>query len=465
MKRIISLALSLSVCAACLMPAKAEAVNITANGVFTARGNYFANDNFTESSYDPYNIGSNLMLGFNLAVSPNLYGVFLLRNLDATWGATNGTEIRSNGWQGDSTFGMFLGYVQYNSDFAKLAVGQLNTEKGSYTFGNALNNTLPMAGVQVGFELNSNANLDLAFYRPSTTTVSNFIVAEGGAINLLEASLPLNFDDFKIRPYASYMHIGENNKIPMGSPMMDIAAGVFGSSYYTNPAGTKALTGKTDAYVAGFSAMVNPMDYLTLSFDAQYGASKTYNDLDYANRAGFIIGANATYNLTFANLGLIAWYGSGDDDDATNGSERAVVFATTAPNMVAKLAGPFAGDLLFDSDITIMDPSASGVTQLPGTMGATLAVSNMTFTDKLYHSAWVNYTAGTSSSAISNATSGLYTIMTTEDSVMQFGLANWYIVNPNLNFAFEVAYGMSNFVGATAADNPLMVDIRMNYMF
>ncbi len=468
MKRITSLALSLSMCAACLLPANAEAANIMANGVFTARGNYFVNDNFSESAYDPFNIGSNLMLGLNVAVSPNLYGIVLLRNLDASWGNSNGSEIRSNGWQGDSSLGIFLGYVQYNSDYAKLTVGQVDADKGSYTFGNALNSTLPMAGVQARFEINDKANLDLAYYRPSATMFTNaagttdYSVVEGGAINLVEASLPMSFDSFKIRPYAGYMTIGENNVLALGTPLLDIGAGVYGTGYAsaTNFLGTKA-------YLAGFSTLVSPMDYLTLSLDFQYGSATTeyYTGTDHANRAGFIIGAGANYELTFGNLGLIGWYGSGDDADASNGSERAVVFATTAPNMVAKLAGPFAGDLFFDFDTTIMDPSATGVSQLPGTMGATLALSNLSFADKLYHSAWINYTQGTSENTAYNILIGNgYTNMTIDDSIVQFGLANWYIVNRNLNFAFEIAHGFGS-TGTQVSADPLMLDLRMNYMF
>ncbi len=482
MKRIISLALSLSICAACLMPAKAEAaVAVNASGMYTIRTQYYDNVSFTENTTaEPLNLGSNMILALVVAASPDLMAVITMRNLDPIWGINDGSGIRSQGWLDDIS-GILMGHIQYNTKNVLFRGGQLQNDKGSYTFVNSLINGLPMAGLQAVIRANDNMDIDFTFSRPVASKGSDYSLVKDSTIDLFDLSVPMNFDTFKIRPYATYINIGTevdlinatdytsifNILSTSATPayLYDVASGVYGADYLTNYANVNG----TKAYMGGFSATVNPADYLNLTLDFHYGKSTTDFTLagseTLMDRAGFVIGASADYELTFATIGIVGWYSSGDDDDASNGSERAVIFGAGAPNLTTRVAGDFAGDMLFDTDGLVVAPNYPGFVQVPGTMGVTLGINGISFKDRLTHSLWANYTAGTNHVDSTPAGYVDYRRLTTEESVMQFGMVNWYPFTRNLIGAVEFAYGMSNLANATSADNPIMVDFRVNYLF
>ncbi len=465
MKNLSKLLMTLGFCALCMTPTKAEAVHVNVFGGVEYGATYYDNTNFTGDATDPFRSASNFQVFLIFGVSEDLYAFITYRNLDMLMGSTTyGTSTGNAGWGGSTYFDGTPRYsLHWNTDLIKLSIGQLHPEKGSYTFGgSALNLTVPLSGIEAKIDLSDSMRLTASYFRPHITT-SGLSAAKSTNSELVELSLVVDTPSFKIRPYAEFLYLGPKFGAQEGNNPYYITPGVYGSQPYTGT--TSDVTAAQVAYVAGFSGIATPNDALSLSLDVQYGISQTQGDDDSLNRAGFLVGASAGYNLGFGTVTLLGWYGSGDDDDSTNGSERVVIIGTDAPSFATKIAGPLAGDLLLNTcgDITTQDGTVT--VQLPGTLGAAIGISGMSFVEKLQHGVWASYTVGTSEIS-DNQASAIFKVMTKDDAIAQVGLINAYHVNKNLRLVLEGAYGVVLDKDASQfSDNPLMADMRIKYSF
>ena len=165
-------------------------------------------------------------------------------------------------------------------------------------------------------------------------------------------------------------------------------------------------------------------------------------------RQGWLAKTLVEYRLDWGAPGVFAWYGSGDDGNIANGSERMpslcpYVFMTS-----------FMGDgnLAWGPANNYLDQNDS----LAGTWGIGFQLRDVSFLEKLDHTFRVAWWGGTNSPSMvkymdsayawdstSNHFEGPY--MTTNDGLLEFNLVNVYQMYENFNINVELGY-IANFM-------------------
>ena len=171
--------------------------------------------------------------------------------------------------------------------------------------------------------------------------------------------------------------------------------------------------------------------------DAVYG-SKTADDADSAERAGWIVAALAEYKLDMVTPGILAWYGSGEDDDLDNGSER---MPSVSPTGWGVTSFGFPGSV-YRQDTNF---GLNGA----GTWAVGLQFADISFMENLSHVLRVVYMKGTNDADVikKNPTVGAafapgqtYTFLTDEDSAIEVNFDTTYQIYENLKLVVEMGY-------------------------
>jgi outer membrane protein W len=350
-----------------------------------------------------------------------------------------------------------------------------------------------VAAITFNYKFNDNVSLTALWARPyndngaDTTGATSF--GQRGSnqyyldnVDVGALLLPLTFDGVKVTPWVMLGAIGPNfasaaatrtlnangtttftaaNQFggAPGNALNRVAEGMLPVGVARHKDGTR--TGKIQhayatAFWAGLTGEVTAFDPFRFAWDIKYGSS-SWPDDGSLNRAGWLASLLFEYKLDWGIPGLYAWYGSGDDDDPSNGSERMAVFDYNGTNQFS--------DLAFNGAPSAVSVPREGVvsTNMAGTWGIGIRLKDVSFVEDLKHTLRVNYIGGTNNATFArryiagtsggrgfwgvggrsfNNTQNNYNNMylTTKDSAVEFGLKTDYKVYENLNIYLDANY-------------------------
>lgn len=279
--------------------------------------------------------------------------------------------------------------------------------------------------------------------------------------------VPLRFDGLRVTPWGMYAAIGPNTFRGNGEndffgnvtgvSAANVRAGLFpagGSRHRDGAPAERKLSQYGNAWWAGLTGQVTAFDPFRFAWDFNYG-SVNWKDDSRLNKSGWLASLLFEYKLDWGTPGLYGWYGSGDDDNPANGSERMPALSTiNANNEFSNFA--FTGQNLFHGGREAM----IGYT-MAGTWGVGARLKDVSFIKDLKHTLRVNYMGGTNSPAmakkITNSFGGIYghgpnssqwggalgmdpMYMTVNDSALELSLFNSYRMYENLEITMEADY-------------------------
>jgi hypothetical protein len=291
-------------------------------------------------------------------------------------------------------------------------------------------------------------------------------------VDVFGLTLPLSFDGFKFTPWGMLGFIGPNFDRSIAGDVRNaggaygrIANGMFPRAFQTHNRraanGTAGLMGDRQyatAWWAGLSAEITAADPFRFAFDGTYGEVR-HESAGYLNRHGWFITALAEYKLDWGVPGLYFWWGSGDNSNPRDGSERLPILSTNNPDNMLSTFG-------FSGSPSVSGPydGVFGTWGFAGTWGIGARIRDMSFIEDLRHTLRVNFFGGTNDPQMAKYITGKKEIspgasrgaggdfnggwggnnqglyLTTLDYGLEINLDNVYKIYENLDMLVEIGY-------------------------
>ena len=318
-----------------------------------------------------------------------------------------------------------------------------------------------VAAVSLNYQFNENVGLTAFWARPyNDNNGYDWNGKDAGYQNYMDnmdmfaVLLPLTFDGVKVTPWVMYAALGPGmfDHEKMHDPDGDYPYGSYGSAWTRASRGlTSGFTGfdKLDSYGnafwAGITGEVTYWDPFRIAWDVNYG-SVSYED-EKMNREGWLASLLLEYKLDWGTPGIYGWYGSGDDSNPRNGSERMPVVSANGNNDFSNFA--------FNGNPYIAREGILGSTMV-GTWGIGARLKDVSFLEDLKHTLRVNFMGGTNAPKMAKyvshnsfkdpATVAQYgtsydpIYLTTEDYALEIGLTNTYKMYDNFTVMLDAAY-------------------------
>lgn len=438
--------------ALCLSAAPAQAVDLKVSG-FWDMSFTWANTTFVkENNNDRFMPAQRLRTKVDFISSEYLRGVLQLE-MDSNWGTAD-----YQGWSGGGALGTDGKYVKVKSSYIDYRIP--NTEidvrmglqpvtlPGFVAGSNVFDDDV--AGLSVSARINDNIGVTVAWSRPFNDNNLAGVKNARDAADSVTLIVPFTYDTVKIIPWATYavggrdmdgFRIRQNGEI-VGYGAPQLLPAVWGKDV------DWAKGNSAQVVWAGLTGEFTMYDPLRLAFDFNYGnLDGVASQLD---RAGWFLSALAEYKFEGVTPGIMAWYGSGDDGNINNGSER-------MPTFSAGWTGTAMGWENYYSSRG--DGAAIIGGENVGNWGVALYAKDISCTEKLSHSILVARYQGTNSSSMAryisgahagnyagfgtrswetHTTNGLY--LTKDDSVWEVNVNSLYSIYENLEFSLELGY-------------------------
>ena len=316
-----------------------------------------------------------------------------------------------------------------------------------------------VAAISLNYQFNENVGLTAFWARPYNDNNGYKWNGTDGSQNYMDnmdmfaVLLPLTFDGVKVTPWVMYAAMGPgmfnkwgNGKFDAGNAWTRASRGM--TSGFT---GTDPLDTYGNAFWAGVTGEVTYWDPFRIAWDVNYG-SASYAD-EKMNREGWLASLLLEYKLDWGTPGLYGWYGSGDDNNPKNGSERMPVVSANGNNQFSNFA--------FNGNPYIAREGVLGSTMV-GTWGIGARLKDVSFLEDLKHTLRVNFMGGTNApkmakymrgAAGKNGLAGVVPddfgygspyydpmYLTTEDYALEVGLTNTYKMYDNFTVMLDAAY-------------------------
>ena len=317
-----------------------------------------------------------------------------------------------------------------------------------------------VAAVTLNYQFNENVALTAFWARPYNDNAgyykNGYVGLDGSSqyknymdnMDMFAVLLPLTFDGVKVTPWVMYAALGPG--------MFDHEDhgnwGSYGSAWTRASRGlTSGFVGgdKLDSYGnaiwAGVTGEVTYWDPFRIAWDVNYGSASYDNEK--MNREGWLASLLLEYKLDWATPGIYGWYGSGDDSNPKNGSERMPVVSANGNNDFSNFA--------FNGNPYIAREGVLGSTMV-GTWGVGVRLKDVSFLEDLKHTLRVNFMGGTNAPKMAKyvgqgfikdgvdvtATGFAYDpiYLTTEDYALEVGLTNTYKMYDNFTVMLDAAY-------------------------
>ena len=308
-----------------------------------------------------------------------------------------------------------------------------------------------VAAVSLNYQFNENVGLTAFWARPyndnggyksqwSGKDYDNYM----DNMDMFAVLLPLSFDGVKVTPWVMYAAMGPGmfnyDKKP-GNAWGRASAGMISGFK-----GTDWNDSYGNAFWAGVTGEVTYWDPFRIAWDVNYG-SASYED-EKMNREGWLASLLLEYKLDWGTPGLYGWYGSGDDSNPKNGSERMPVVSANGNNGFSNFA--------FNGNPYIAREGVLG-TNMTGTWGIGARLKDMSFLEDLKHTLRVNFMGGTNAPKMAKYVGqdlgkrGVYDVngranaydpmyLTTDDYALEIGLTNTYKMYDNFTVMLDAAY-------------------------
>ncbi|WP_300881983.1 outer membrane homotrimeric porin [uncultured Desulfovibrio sp.] len=449
----------------------ASAIDFKAKGQWIMSFDYgqhgdFAGGNSSKGGHTGYKKGEDdfearqrVRLQLDAVASEALSGTVFFEMGDTLWGkADQGGALGADG-KIVEVKRAYIDWMVPQTDL-KVRMGLQGVALPSFTTGSTVLND-DVAGITASYQFNENVGLTALWARPFNDNSSYTKDYTGKAydnymdnMDAFALLVPLSFDGVKVTPWGMYSAIGPNTFRKDD----DFRSGPWGAGSYAKAGlfpvmgalhkdgssanGARKLSSYGDAWWAGLTGEVTAFDPFRFAWDFNYG-SVTWDDDGRLNRSGWLASLLFEYKLDWATPGLYGWYGSGDDSNPANGSERMPTLSANNTNNFSNFA--------FDGDPYIARDGAIGH-GMGGTWGIGARLKDMSFVEDLKHTFRVNYIGGTNSPSMGKklslndmyANSGemgmeaMY--LTTQDSALEIGLSNTYQMYENFVINVEADY-------------------------
>ena len=309
-----------------------------------------------------------------------------------------------------------------------------------------------VAAVSLNYQFNENVGLTAFWARPyndnngykSSDTSKGQWTNYMDNMDMFAVLLPLTFDGVKVTPWVMYAAMGpgmfDNFEKAPGNAWGRASAGMISGFK-----GTDWNDSYGNAFWAGVTGEVTYWDPFRIAWDVNYG-SASYED-QKMNREGWLASLLLEYKLDWGTPGLYGWYGSGDDSNPKNGSERMPVVSANGNNQFSNFA--------FNGNPYIAREGVLGSTMV-GTWGIGARLKDVSFLEDLKHTLRVNFMGGTnapkmakyvshnsfkdSASVTQYGTSYDPMYLTTDDYALEIGLTNTYKMYDNFTVMLDASY-------------------------
>ncbi len=423
--------------------------------------------NSTYRGQDEFEANQRVRLQLDAVASEALSGTVFFEIGQNTWGrAANGGALGADDNQSVKLKNAYIDWIVPQTDL-KVRMGIQGMAIPSFTTGSNVFND-DVAGITASYQFNENVGVTALWARPwndnyvgnsnSGTNRNNFM----DNVDVAGLLVPLTFDGVKVTPWVMYAAIGPNAFKSGNStdPLNNLGNGIGTSHKYPRagmfaPGGahhkngslaTKKLNEYGSAVWAGLTGELTMFDPIRIAWDVNYGAAN-YDD-SRLNRSGWLASLLAEYKLDWAIPGIYGWYGSGDDSNPANGSER-------MPSLSVNNNNNDFSNFAFSGNPYIAREATLGYS-MAGTWGIGARLKDMSFLEDLKHTFRVNVIGGTNSpsmakkmsntwgggnlAANSNAVGMDPLYMTTMDYAMEIGLTNSYQMYENFTVMLDAAY-------------------------
>lgn len=464
MKKLMTLALA----AAMMLGAAtgANAIDFKAKGQWIMSFDYGMHGNFGESkanknsgfgkNEDEFEARQRVRLQLDAVASESLSGTVFFEIGDQLWGqnSTGGALGADN----NSVVELKRAYIDWmvpQTDL-KVRMGIQGLALPAFTTNASQILDDDVAAVSLNYQFNENVGLTAFWARPYND--NNGYLYDGDKrgyknymdnMDMFAVLLPLTFDGVKVTPWVMYAALGPGM---FDHKNQNLNWGGYGSAW------TRAARGLTSGFVsgdnldsygnafwAGVTGEVTYWDPFRIAWDVNYG-SVSYED-EKMNREGWLASLLLEYKLDWGTPGLYGWYGSGDDNNPKNGSERMPVVSANGNNDFSNFA--------FNGNPYIAREGILGSTMV-GTWGIGARLKDVSFLEDLKHTLRVNFMGGTNAPKMAKyvsrnsfkdpATVARYgtsydpLYLTTEDYALEIGLTNTYKMYDNFTVMLDAAY-------------------------
>ena len=313
----------------------------------------------------------------------------------------------------------------------------------------------------------------------------------GDAMDMIGLVVPVNTEAVKVSPWGMYGFLGTRSLMGniRGSEPATWAprAGLYpilGSGYTFDSFPFRRNTDEHgDGWWLGVTGESKFFSPLTVAADFAYGSVRLGEIPDYEgfedgpgtfklDRAGWYAALRVEYDLGWGTPGVIAWYGSGDDGNPYNGSERMPQYNT--PWAVSALG--FGGGYNDMATWKVLGHNPGGL------WGVVAHLKDMSFMDKLKHTLRAGYYRGTNNSNMPKAANmtayptrvdGPFAYLTPSDDAWELNADTRYKLYDNLELDLEAGYVRLNLDEGTwgrkivddTEKNSYRFSIAMRYTF
>ena len=450
----------------------AQAIDFKAKGQWImsfdyGQGGAFNDDRgWGKGGEDEFEARQRVRLQLDAVASEALSGTVYFEIGDTIWGkADQGGALGADG----KVVEVKRAYIDWAPPATDLKVrmGIQGIALPSFTTGSMVLND-DVAGITANYKFTDNVSLTALWARPYNDNGSYNTkggTRRAGYMDNMDAFaliLPITFDGIKVTPWGMYAAMGPgtfNGQNPdkfTRAGMFPAAWGPYGAHRdgLSVLANTPRSTSYSNAWWFGLTGDITIADPFRFAWDFTYG-SVDNPDNGRLNRSGWLASALFEYKMDWAIPGIVAWYGSGDDSNPANGSERMPGFGYNNTNNFSNFA--------FDGDPYIARDGVMG-NSMAGTWGVGLRLKDMSFVEDLKHTFRVNLMGGTNAPAMGRklaqnslifANSGNYNdpilgviapygmeplYLTTEDTALEIGLTNTYQMYDNFLINLEANY-------------------------
>jgi len=376
MKRLVILALTAAMLLASVALAQAEVV-VKARGEFQVRAMWQNNINLNnvEGGYDgdDFNVDQRVRLDFRFVANENMEGVFYMEYGDVNWGSGVDTKMRLH--DREVAIEVRRAYISWRWPDTDVLfnIGMQNIALPSAYSGSWILND-DVAAATVSTPITDMIAVTAGYARPYN--YENDGAAHADQIDLGFLAVPITPEGINFTPWFMYGYAG-SNATATGQVPTRMQQGLFGAN------NTGATEEGFNMYWAGAALTVDMFDPIVVMADFNWG-QKT-SSKDWLRRSGWFTDFAVKYTgLDFVTPSLVFAYGSGENDDPNDGSERMPALGYDGGWSVGT---HFFGNSPISTDIG--DQAEMGF----WTIG--LQLEDISFIDKLTHSLYFVYAQGT----------------------------------------------------------------------
>ena len=463
MKKLMTLALA----AAMMLGAAtgANAIDFKAKGQWIMSFDYGMHGNFGESKAknnsgfgkheDEFEARQRVRLQLDAVASEALSGTVFFEMGDQIWGQdSTGGALGADGRVVELKRA-YIDWMVPQTDL-KVRMGIQGLALPSFTTNASQIFDDDVAAVSLNYQFNENVGLTAFWARPyndnygykyNSTTGDNKNYMDN--MDMFAVLLPLTFDGVKVTPWVMYAAMGPGMFNDGGTKLNGNAWDRAASGMISGAFGYDNVDTYGNAFWAGVTGEVTYWDPFRIAWDVNYGSAAYENEK--MNREGWLASLLLEYKLDWGTPGLYGWYGSGDDSNPRNGSERMPVVSANGNNGFSNFA--------FNGNPYIAREGVLG-TNMTGTWGIGARLKDVSFLEDLKHTLRVNFMGGTNAPKMAKyirdygnpyAKHGVSDVaryataydpmyLTTDDNALEIGLTNTYKMYDNFTVMLDASY-------------------------